>query len=43
MNPSIGTTTPDEWIIEFARTFFQAVVDKVSDLLFVITVRANRA
>lgn len=41
--PSIGTANPDEWTIEFSRALFPAVVEKISDVLLVITVSGTRA
>jgi hypothetical protein len=41
-NPPIGTATPDEWTIDFPATLFQTVVDKITDVLVVITVEGKR-
>jgi hypothetical protein len=42
-NPQIGTATPDEWTIDFPAAVFPAVVDKIWDILLIITVQGRRA
>ena len=42
-NPPIGTATPDQWTVEFSSTLFPAVIEKMSDVLLVITCRGKRA
>lgn len=42
-NVAIATADPDEWTIEFSPGLFPGVIDKISDVLFVVTVRGRRA
>jgi hypothetical protein len=42
-NPAIGTGDPDAWTIEFSAGLYPDVVNKISDVLFVVTVRGERA
>jgi hypothetical protein len=42
-NPQIGTATPDEWIVEFAPELFPTLIEKISDILLVVTVTGRRA
>jgi hypothetical protein len=41
-NPTIGNPAPGEWTIEFSSALFPGVIDKISDVLFVITISGRR-
>jgi hypothetical protein len=41
-NPAIETVSPGEWTIKFSSALFPVVIDKISDVLFVVTISGRR-
>lgn len=41
-SPAIGAAAPDEWTIAFSPTLFPAAIQKISDIMLVVTVRGRR-